>query len=173
MVTKVGRNEPCPCGSGLKYKRCHALKEDAPEVMSQRKARLLIWAPILFCLVVVVAALATSAGSKGRVWSEAHGHWHDVDEDGVELTDVARPLPQPTGPAPAGKVWSAEHGHWHDAGSPEGEGSSEGGAAAPAQPAPAAPVAPVPAVESAPAAAPTADSAPVSSDGAPATGEGN
>ena len=20
---KVGRNEPCPCGSGLKYKRCH------------------------------------------------------------------------------------------------------------------------------------------------------
>ena len=22
-VTKVGRNDPCPCGSGLKYKRCH------------------------------------------------------------------------------------------------------------------------------------------------------
>ncbi|MCS5637573.1 MAG: preprotein translocase subunit SecA [Myxococcota bacterium] len=22
-VTKVGRNEPCPCGSGKKYKRCH------------------------------------------------------------------------------------------------------------------------------------------------------
>jgi hypothetical protein len=20
---KVGRNDPCPCGSGLKYKRCH------------------------------------------------------------------------------------------------------------------------------------------------------
>lgn len=20
---KVGRNEPCPCGSGLKFKRCH------------------------------------------------------------------------------------------------------------------------------------------------------
>ena len=20
---KVGRNEPCPCGSGLKYKNCH------------------------------------------------------------------------------------------------------------------------------------------------------
>ena len=20
---KVGRNEPCPCGSGFKYKRCH------------------------------------------------------------------------------------------------------------------------------------------------------
>ena len=22
-VTKVGRNDPCPCGSGVKYKRCH------------------------------------------------------------------------------------------------------------------------------------------------------
>jgi uncharacterized protein YecA (UPF0149 family) len=24
--TKAGRNDPCPCGSGLKYKRCCALK---------------------------------------------------------------------------------------------------------------------------------------------------
>jgi hypothetical protein len=22
-VIKIGRNEPCPCGSGLKWKRCH------------------------------------------------------------------------------------------------------------------------------------------------------
>ena len=22
-VEKVGRNDPCPCGSGLKYKNCH------------------------------------------------------------------------------------------------------------------------------------------------------
>ena len=26
-VTKVGRNERCPCGSGLKYKRCHGLPD--------------------------------------------------------------------------------------------------------------------------------------------------
>ncbi len=25
--TKVGRNEPCPCGSGKKYKHCHGLQE--------------------------------------------------------------------------------------------------------------------------------------------------
>lgn len=24
---KCGRNEPCPCGSGLKYKRCHGLNK--------------------------------------------------------------------------------------------------------------------------------------------------
>jgi methionyl aminopeptidase len=27
--SKVGRNDPCPCGSGLKYKKCCAGKEDA------------------------------------------------------------------------------------------------------------------------------------------------
>jgi hypothetical protein len=25
VAVKVGRNEPCPCGSGFKYKRCHGL----------------------------------------------------------------------------------------------------------------------------------------------------
>lgn len=25
-AVKVGRNEPCPCGSGFKYKRCHAVQ---------------------------------------------------------------------------------------------------------------------------------------------------
>ena len=27
--SKIGRNDPCPCGSGLKYKKCCAGKEDA------------------------------------------------------------------------------------------------------------------------------------------------
>jgi len=22
-ASKVGRNDPCPCGSGIKYKKCH------------------------------------------------------------------------------------------------------------------------------------------------------
>lgn len=26
-----GRNEPCPCGSGLKYKKCHLPKDEAGE----------------------------------------------------------------------------------------------------------------------------------------------
>jgi hypothetical protein len=26
QVREVGRNEPCPCGSGKKYKQCHASK---------------------------------------------------------------------------------------------------------------------------------------------------
>jgi uncharacterized protein YecA (UPF0149 family) len=23
--TKIGRNDPCPCGSGKKYKKCHGV----------------------------------------------------------------------------------------------------------------------------------------------------
>ncbi len=30
MSAKVGRNEPCPCGSGRKYKHCHLGREDDP-----------------------------------------------------------------------------------------------------------------------------------------------
>ncbi|MEJ2502615.1 MAG: SEC-C metal-binding domain-containing protein [Gemmatimonadota bacterium] len=25
MDDKVGRNDPCPCGSGKKYKKCHGV----------------------------------------------------------------------------------------------------------------------------------------------------
>jgi uncharacterized protein YecA (UPF0149 family) len=27
ITMKVGRNEPCPCGSGLKFKKCHPGKQ--------------------------------------------------------------------------------------------------------------------------------------------------
>jgi uncharacterized protein YecA (UPF0149 family) len=29
---KVGRNDPCPCGSGKKYKKCHG-REDSAEAV--------------------------------------------------------------------------------------------------------------------------------------------
>jgi hypothetical protein len=35
-VVRVGRNEPCPCGSGKKYKGCHA---DEGEAFLQKLAR--------------------------------------------------------------------------------------------------------------------------------------
>lgn len=30
MSAKIGRNEPCPCGSGKKYKHCHLGQDDDP-----------------------------------------------------------------------------------------------------------------------------------------------
>ncbi|KXS44667.1 MAG: uncharacterized protein AWU59_373 [Methanolobus sp. T82-4] len=35
---KVGRNEPCPCGSGLKFKRCHGRKGSSPNVKISKEA---------------------------------------------------------------------------------------------------------------------------------------
>jgi hypothetical protein len=35
QAAKVGRNEPCPCGSGKKYKECH-LKEGESFLQSLR-----------------------------------------------------------------------------------------------------------------------------------------
>jgi hypothetical protein len=32
---KVGRNDRCPCGSGLKYKHCHGLQGRSPNVVSR------------------------------------------------------------------------------------------------------------------------------------------
>src|SRR6185503_3458786 len=31
MTTSVGRNDPCPCGSGKKYKKCCETKDQAKE----------------------------------------------------------------------------------------------------------------------------------------------
>lgn len=37
MVEKIGRNDPCPCGSGKKYKHCH-MKENLPAAKKKFKA---------------------------------------------------------------------------------------------------------------------------------------
>ena len=78
-ATKVGRNEPCPCGSGLKYKNCCALK-------SHRLTRTQIALLAALAVAVAVGAIswirqARSAGEvptcpPGQVWSAAHGHCH-------------------------------------------------------------------------------------------------
>jgi Flp pilus assembly protein TadD len=41
MATKTGRNDPCPCGSGKKYKQCCLRKEEEAEreAMAALKAR--------------------------------------------------------------------------------------------------------------------------------------
>ena len=36
---KVGRNEPCPCGSGRKYKKCHLEADEAERALERETAR--------------------------------------------------------------------------------------------------------------------------------------
>ena len=38
-IRKVGPNDPCPCGSGKKYKLCHGLKRDKDGAIEQKKER--------------------------------------------------------------------------------------------------------------------------------------
>lgn len=79
----AGRNTPCPCGSGKKYKHCCALKES--RARSQRS----LWTGVLVALVLLgglfLAGVAFTdddgprdGATNGRVWSEEHGHWHDA-----------------------------------------------------------------------------------------------
>ncbi len=112
MSKKINRNDPCPCGSGRKYKNCHEGKQ------KKRSGRL----PLIFLAIALLLAgfliinpeqrTRTRGGKPGQVWSEEHGHWHDAP---ARQTTASQPVTsRPPGPAPEGKVWSQEHGHWHD-----------------------------------------------------------
>jgi hypothetical protein len=120
MAMKIGRNDKCHCGSGKKYKQCHAQLDVAQQSAWSKRAAFGIGAALLLGAGGFVYSIVTSTptvNSAGRVWSEEHGHWHNAD--GTELGSAPRPATPvatpPPGPAPAGKVWSSEHGHWHDA----------------------------------------------------------
>ena len=77
---KIGRNEPCPCGSGKKYKQCCEGKPTARKtVFSQALLAVLGFLFILFVLSIIDAFYSSDPDSAGpdRVWSAEHGHWHD------------------------------------------------------------------------------------------------
>lgn len=50
MQQKIGRNDPCPCGSGKKHKQC-CLGKEAPEVRQQR-----LGVPIVITLIGLCGA---------------------------------------------------------------------------------------------------------------------
>lgn len=77
---KTGRNEPCPCGSGKKYKQCCAGKTDAKSTLATK------WIAVVLGGLILVGALGFAASLSNRdrsstprqVWSPEHGHYHDV-----------------------------------------------------------------------------------------------
>ncbi|MFP6625580.1 MAG: SEC-C metal-binding domain-containing protein [Deltaproteobacteria bacterium] len=109
---KTGRNDPCPCGSGKKYKQCCQLKRGLRSDFTDSMAKGLFYmiGPIIVIIITVMVFSALrgddrDSGDVGaRVWSADHGHWHVVSADGSQTE------------ARSGQVWSEEHGHWHDAG---------------------------------------------------------
>jgi len=82
-MEKVGRNDPCPCGSGKKYKNCHQNEEE--QKGGKDKAWLIGGLIILFLVIGAVGYYFNSknisngpagAAPEGKVWSEEHGHYH-------------------------------------------------------------------------------------------------
>jgi len=128
MSKKVGRNEPCHCGSGKKYKVCHGQSAAS----AGQKWMFIGGAVIVVGLGYFINKILTSDDldnrRPGQVWSPDHEHWHDAPATSTpRSTPLSNPLiPQPStpstestseppGPAPPGQVWSTEHSHWHDA----------------------------------------------------------
>ncbi len=74
---KVGRNDPCPCGSGKKFKRCCETSKQA-----DRRGRVLmvvVAAIIAGAIAVAFSSLShdsAAAAAPGSVWSPEHGHYH-------------------------------------------------------------------------------------------------
>jgi hypothetical protein len=78
-VGTIGRNEPCPCGSGLKFKRCCALKEPKAS-WSSRVVISVIGLMLLAGAIVMLMSLdelgQTPTCPPGQVWSPEHLHCH-------------------------------------------------------------------------------------------------
>ena len=83
-MRKIGRNEPCHCGSGKKYKNCHQQMDDQK---GAKNKNFLIGSLIALFILIFAIGLYLNIKSSGN--------------DGP-------------GEAPAGKVWSPEHGHYHN-----------------------------------------------------------
>ena len=97
---KVGRNKPCHCGSGKKYKHCH-------EISKKSNNNQYVIVGLVATVIAVVLFMST-----------------DRNESNKRTAISTRPLQnqlapksnsKPAGIAPPGKVWHEGHGHWHDA----------------------------------------------------------
>ncbi len=78
-TAKIGRNDPCPCGSGKKYKACCAGKTARRDTLLS-KGMVALLSALLIVGIVAIAALFSASDRRTeatRVWSSEHGHWHD------------------------------------------------------------------------------------------------
>jgi hypothetical protein len=123
-MSKTGRNDPCPCGSGKKHKHCCGRQERRPGTMGARIA--------LGALVVVVALALTfvyQASRDGvstpeayeydamsnRYFDPEHGHWHDGPPPDGQAAETDGPTPADWYyDAANDRHWNPEHDHWHD-----------------------------------------------------------
>lgn len=75
MTVKIGRNDPCHCGSGQKYKKCHLAKDDAAKSAE-----------------LAAAAAAAAAAAKAKADAEAEEADEAEKEGGSPAAAVDRPV---------------------------------------------------------------------------------
>ncbi len=120
---KVSRNDPCPCGSGKKFKNCCAVEETVEASGSFFRLAMFGMAVALVLVTVGMAReLLTEDTGPKRVWSAEHGHWHAVGADPHASAEGGA-----EGEGGDGRVWSEEHGHWHNAGNAKLPGAPQPG----------------------------------------------
>ncbi len=103
MATKIGANQPCPCESGLKYKRCCG-RPDRPPPVKKRTYHVLVGLAAVAVAGFVAASVRISLLPDETPTSQP-----------VTAATGGAPFPEPPGPAPPGQVWRTECGHYHDA----------------------------------------------------------
>lgn len=74
MATKAGRNDPCPCGSGKKFKKCCAEKTAANRTSTI--LMVVLGAALIGAIAVGFVTFKSEPQMGGKVWDPAHGHYH-------------------------------------------------------------------------------------------------
>jgi hypothetical protein len=64
-TTDIGRNDPCPCGSGTKYKRCCLGTEEDPQGAPKKMMPALV--VLISGLVLAVVVLVMSGAENGAL----------------------------------------------------------------------------------------------------------
>jgi hypothetical protein len=137
MTEKICRNDPCPCGSGRKFKHCCG-KKGGSKAPVKKRGGALKWV----LLVVLCVGAGYAFRSLGFFSSSPPSpavnplalpqtEINRTVTPGAKINTLTGLYDPPPGPVPEGRVWSPDHGHWHYAPRPAADA---GGATNPAQP---------------------------------------
>ncbi len=101
MATSVGRNDPCPCGSGRKYKHCCGRPRPPADVLYVHPAK------------QGVDAVVPPGRSPGRAYNlipvGLPALVNELRKDGVEVAGVSYPLERPLNPNFDLRAWVRQH----------------------------------------------------------------
>jgi len=123
-MSKPGRNDPCPCGSGKKHKQCCGGKEVRSSALGAKIALGAIALVVLVALSFAFKAYREGGGAptayeydavENRYWDPDHGHWHDGAPPGGAPAESSGPTPEPWAyNERTNQHWNPDHGHWDD-----------------------------------------------------------